>query len=212
VTDLAILVPVLNRPHRVQPLLDSIMRAQPARVVFICDQGDNAEREAIRDADSALWIATLTVDGSYARKINQAIRCVPAERYFLGADDLIFQPGWYTNAKAKFAAGFSVVGINDKLRRAREHTTHFLITREYAEQGCIDGPGPLCEEYDHSFVDDEFIATAKHRGAYAYAPEAVVEHVHWMNGCAEDDDVYRKGRARFRIDRKTFARRTPLWT
>jgi hypothetical protein len=108
-----------------------------------------------------------------------------------------------------------VVGVNDLIPRRRNrrgHATHFLVTRDYTERGTIDGnPGLLHEGYDHSFVDDEFIATAEKRGVYAYAPDAHVRHLHWMNRSAPDDEVYRKGRARFEQDRRLFHERSVLW-
>jgi hypothetical protein len=48
----AILVPVLNRPHRVKPRHESIdtTTPEPYRVVFICDPGDVVERQAVAEA------------------------------------------------------------------------------------------------------------------------------------------------------------------
>jgi hypothetical protein len=103
--------------------------------------------------------------------------------------------------------------VNDLIRRRRDHTTHFLVTREYAKLPTIDGqPGPMHEGYSHWHVDDEFIATAKHRGVYAYARDSHVEHLHPMNDKAPDDDTYRRGRAMARKDRKRFRVREALWT
>ena len=70
------------------------------------------------------------------------------------------------------------------------------MTREYAEQPTIDGqPGPCCTRYRHWYVDDELIATARHRGVYAYAADARVRHLHYLVGAAPDDDTYALGRA-----------------
>lgn len=209
----AILVPVLARPHRVEPLLASIAAAtpEPYRVLFVCDPDDRGERAAVDAAGGE----QITVDGGYALKINRAVRGTDDPLVFLAADDLDFQPGWFEAAQAQIAAGAAVVGVNDLIPRrpGREgHATHFLMTREYAELPTLDGErGPLCERYHHSFCDDELIATATHRGAYAYADGSHVRHLHPMAGGA-DDETYRKGRARFRLDRKLFGRRSALWT
>ncbi len=105
--------------------------------------------------------------------------------------------------------------MNDLIRRrpGREgHATHFLMTRAAATLPTMDGkPGPLSQAYSHSFVDDELIATATKRGMYAYEPRARVRHSHPMAG-GEDDDTYRRGRARFRQDHRLFIRRSRLWT
>jgi hypothetical protein len=66
--------------------------------------------------------------------------------------------------------------------------------------------------YSHCFVDDELIATATSRGAYIYAGDCIVEHHHWMNRSAPDDETYRRGRAHFDADREVFNARSALWT
>lgn len=206
----AILVPVLGRPQCVRPLLDSIAAAtpKPCRVLFITDPDDEAEIIAIKRARAQFF----TLAGGYAQKINAGIAATSERLVFLAADDLVFHRGWLEKARKKISKRIGVVGTNDLIPRRREHTTHFLVSREYAELGCVDASGLLCERYDHSFIDDELIATARSRGAYAYESKAIVEHRHWMNGAAKDDDTYRKGRARFKSDRQIFASRRPLWT
>jgi glycosyltransferase involved in cell wall biosynthesis len=209
----AILVPVLNRPHRVQPLLDSIAAATPVphRVLFITDPGDRAECDAIGNARAAM----LATGGNYAQKIRHGVAATTDPYIFTGADDLDFQPGWFEAAAAQMTGPVQVVGVNDLIprRRGRQgHATHFLMSRTYALCPTIDGePGPFSTAYAHNFVDDELIATAKKRGVYAYADDAHVRHEHPMAG-GPDDDTYRKGRARFRDDRHRFFSRRPMWT
>ena len=86
------------------------------------------------------------------------------------------------------------------------------MTREYAELSTIDGgPGPFHQGYHHWFCDDELIATAGKRGVYAYASDAVVEHLHAKAGKAPDDDTYRKGEEKWELDRSIFNGRAHLW-
>lgn len=212
---LAILVPVLNRPHRVKPLLDSIYEtASDARVLFVVDDGDDDQVRAInRDgrADPPLMVHGVT--RNYAVKINAALKLSHEPFLFLAADDLRFCEGWFEEACAHLTDGIGVVGVNDLLPRQRDHQTHFLISREYAQRGTIDEPDKLLHEgYSHWCVDDEFIATARSRNAYAYAPHAIVEHLHPQGGKAPDDATYQRGRAQARQDRRHFARRKHLWT
>jgi hypothetical protein len=209
---LAILVPVLDRPQNVLPLLESIHANTPApvRVLWICDPGDIAEQDAIAREGGQM----ISPSGSYAAKIRAGVEATTESLLFLAADDIRFQAGWLEEAIRLMPAA-QVVGVNDGIPRPQrpEHATHFLMTRAYAELPCIDGhPGPLFGGYSHWRVDDELIATAKKRGCYAYAPAAVVEHVgHPMQG-GQDDDTYRKGRANARWDGKVFRRREHLWT
>ena len=213
-SELVVLVPVLKRPHRVAPTLESIQATVPgARTLFIPDPDDDPERAAIR----ACGADELPVEGGYARKINAGVAATSEPLLFLGADDLDFKPGWFEAATAKLREGAEVVGVNDLVQRPhRTHATHFLMTRAYAERPTIDGsPGdrahPLHEGYTHWFIDDELIATARHRGKYAYAPEAMVEHMHYAGGKAPDDETYFRGREhRFR-DQQLFRGRESLW-
>lgn len=210
--NVAILAPVLERPQNVAPLMESIAAAtpEPHRVLFLCDPGDREEQNAIAKADG--WM--MSPGGSYASKIRAGVAATDEPFVFLAADDLHFHPGWLPAAMAKLTAGIEVVGVNDMLRRRRRptHATHFLLTRAYAQRPCIDGsPGPLSDAYDHSFADDECIATAQRRGVYAYAQASVVEHRHWMNRAAPDDATYRRGRERFEQDRAIFNERAVLW-
>jgi hypothetical protein len=205
---LVILVPVLRRPHRVRPLLDSIRAVTPdAHVLFIADTGDGPEVKAILDAGEQ---ALLTPDGeSYAEKINAGVRATTEPLIFLGADDLDFKPGWFDAAREKLG---SVVGINDLIPRGRQHATHFLLTREYAERPMIDGElGPLSTAYRHWYVDNELIETATARGAYAYAPDAHVEHLHPLVSKAPLDDTYELGTAHSSEDRTIFKQRRRMW-
>ena len=210
-TDLAILVPVLRRPQNVAPLVASIDRTTPpARVLFLADPGDTAEHEAIHDAGAEM----LVVDGNYARKITYGVWNTSESLVFTAADDLEFRSGWLDAARAGLDSGARVVGVNDLIERRPSrvgHATHFLMTRDYAEQPTIDGGhGPFHHGYDHSFCDDELIATATYRGVYAYCDQAHVKHSHPMAG-GPDDETYRKGRAKFQHDRRIYQRRARLW-
>jgi hypothetical protein len=217
-TDLAILVPVLGRPHRVEPLLASIEQATPdARVVFLTDPDDTAERRAIEQHTlrSPLTVLEAACGGNYASKINHGVRITTEPLLFTAADDLDFQAGWFETARALLSERVHVVGVNDRCsRRVRmgRHATHFLMTREYAEQPTIDGhPGPFCTQYDHNFCDDELVGTAQRRRVVRFARHAIVPHLHPDNGTAEWDDTYTRGREHFDRDRQLFRDRRALW-
>lgn len=220
-TELAFLVPVLNRPHYVRPLLESVRGATPtAHVVFVADPDDLLEIGAI-DAEieeSEAFYGDLTISllihaGGYAKKINHAVAQTTEPYVFIGADDLRPVAGWFDAARKHIDRGVGVVGINDMLPRRRNHTTHFLVARAYAEMPTVDGGrGPLSEVYAHNFVDDELIATAQSRGQYHYENLAKIHHLHPQGKSAPDDATYRKGRSRFHADRARFAERSRLWT
>lgn len=210
--ELTILVPVLKRPHRVVPFMESALAATPdAEVLFIADSTDRAELDALETAGADYIVH----NGGYAAKINEAVERTDRPYIFTAADDLHFHPGWYRAAKKRIRGRVQVVGTNDLCSERVQlgfHATHFLMTREYAEMPCIDGsPGPLFTGYDHSAVDDEFFATAEHRKVLAVATDSIVEHFHPMVGKSADDATYRKGRARLQRDVRLFRQRKRQW-
>lgn len=214
------MVPVLRRPHRVAPLLESLLQATPEdhRVLFVTSPGDTAEQDAVTSAGADLLVATWEpARGDYAKKINYAYRHTIEPFLFLGADDLRFHPGWLSAAHAHLTDGVGVVGTND-LGNPRVlrgvHATHSLVTRDYIDQhGTIDEPGTVLHEgYWHEYVDDEFVETAWKREAWAFAADSIVEHLHPAWGKAPMDDLYRMEPQRMRQGLRLFRNRRHLWT
>lgn len=217
----AILVPVLGRPHRVVPLLESIAAATPAphRVLFICSPGDTDEHAAI-DAVGAerITIPRQVAPGDYARKINAGYRHTKEPLLFLAADDLHFHPGWLEAATRHLAGTVEVVGTNDLGNPdciAGTHSTHTLVTRRYVDElGTVDSPGKVLHEaYPHEYVDVEFVETAKIRGAWSHAGDSIVEHLHPHWGKGDTDVLYAAHDDRMAAGRKIWRqRRTKLQT
>lgn len=216
---LVIVIPVLKRPHRVQPLIESIERATPEehRTLFVCTEGDHAEQEAVKAAGAELIVLPgERRPGDFARKTNFAYRSTWEPLLFLGADDIKPHDGWLSKALARLGGPVGVVGTNDLTNRRtkRFHSTHSLVTRDYVDMhGTIDEAHKVLHEgYSHNFVDDELVATANHRAAYAHAHDCYVEHLHPMRQKSVPDPIYSLGQAQFDVDRRLFQSREPLWT
>lgn len=216
---LAILVPVLRRPHRAAPVFEAFTAAtpEPHRVVFVCTDGDKAEREACEATGAdVLVLPGAWQRGDYARKMNYGYRNTSEDVLFLAADDVVPAPHWYTVASKLFSDQIHVVGTND-LGNQRvmdgDHSTHTLITRKYVdEQGTVDGPGAIfCEDYNHWYCDDEFIQTAQMRGAFAPCLDSIVEHFHYFWKKEPMDATYRLGERFRKSDRRVYDRRKHLW-
>lgn len=218
--DVVLVVPVLRRPHRVAPLLESIEAAtpEPHRTLFICSPDDEAELAAVVAAGADhLVLDEPPGRGDYARKVNAAYRASSEPLLFLAADDLAFHPRWLERARARLTDRIHVVGTNDLGNRrvlAGRHATHSLVTRTYvAERGTIDEPDKVLHEgYEHEYVDDEFVGTAMRRRAWAFAKDSIVEHLHPSWGKAPTDPLYDAQAARMRTSRPLFLRRRRLWT
>jgi glycosyltransferase involved in cell wall biosynthesis len=215
-----LLVPVLRRPRNVAPLVRSVREntPEPHRILFLVTTGDLEEIAAIRDAGADLLEVPPYPRGDYARKINAGYRASSEPFLFLGADDLAFHPGWLSAALELMAdPAIGVVGTQDlaPTERARtgQHATHSLVRRSYVdERGTIDRRGEVLHPgYWHEYVDDEFIETARHRGAFAFAFGSVVEHLHPSWGKAPTDELYAQQRRRMTHGRAVYARRRRLW-
>lgn len=212
-----IAIPVLGRPERARIVYESATQATsvPHRVLFLCSLHDQAQIRACRRTGAVADVYPLAAGpGDWAKKLNYAISGSDEPWILLGADDLRFHEGWAEAALAVGeASGAGVVGTND-LHNPRvvrgTHSTHPLIRRSYAELGAFDGGPLLYEGYDHQFVDDEVVATAKRRGQWAFAAEARVEHLHPYFQGAPMDKTYRKGMARIAADRALFMTRRRL--
>jgi len=204
----AVIVPVLNRPQNAAPFMASLRATTGlASVYAVANVDDTDTVKAWQDAGAEVLYA----DGiSFAAKVNAGHAQTTEPWLFITGDDVRFHPGWLDHAQA---AGGSVVGTNDlgnpRVMRG-EHATHMLIRRSYADEvgASWDGPGSVCHEgYRHWFVDDEIVTAARQRGAFAFAPGAVVEHLHPAWGKSEDDETYRIGQAAAPQDRERFEER-----
>lgn len=217
---IAVLIPVLNRPTRVAPLVASLEAA--SRVIrctpyFLVSPNDRDELAAIKASRAkAFKVEWPAGQGDYARKMNHGFHQTDEPFVFLGADDLLFHPGWAERAVARwYETNCCVIGTNDmgnsRVTQGR-HSTHSLVDRDYLECGTIDEQGKVLHEgYQHNFVDDEFVHTAIWRSTYAQALDSMVEHLHPNWGKGAQDATYRKGMEHFNIDRRYYVNRQHLW-
>jgi len=216
--EVVILVPMLGRPHRVAPLLASITAAtpEPHRVLWLVTSDDTEVGDAVETVGGEPLMVPWQGGGDYARKINAGYRHTSEPLVFCAACDLEFHVGWLAAAMARLDGTVGVVGTNDLGNRrvmAGEHATHSLVTRAYADTyGTIDEPGKILHEgYRHEYVDDELVGTAKARGAWAFAADSVVEHLHPHWGKAPSDTLYEAQAGRMSASRHLYLRRRRLW-
>lgn len=109
----------------------------------------------------------------------------------------------------------------EEIARRGIHSTHSLFARWYADLGVIDQAHAIYSPaYFHEYCDDEAVATAMVRGAWAHS-DAVVEHLH-PNRNADGhpnrnevpvalDSTYAHGMARSRMSHRLFLQRRRMW-
>lgn len=220
----SILIPVLARPWRKKPLMQSIRATCDAEVVFLATEGDRRELNMCRgyaqlDPLVRVEVVPFRVErGDYARKINHGVQVTDSEWVLQAADDLHFHDGWLDEAlKVAEQTGRRVIGTNDLCNpRTMKggHSTHSLVRRSYiVEVGTVTEPGKLLhEEYFHNFCDDDLILAAKARGEFASAKRAKVEHLHPNCRTVARDKTYARGLdvKQFDADRRLFHERMPV--
>lgn len=220
----AVIVPVLGRPHAAQPLVDSFAASIPrglARLVFVCSPTDLEQEAACRDTGCL----TITVPhdpgpGDFASKIQHAFDATDEPYVFQAADDVEFEAGWAQAALAAINDGrpFGVCGTwdgaNPVVMRGH-HSTHSLIRRAYVEEcgGSWDGPGSVFSQaYSHQWVDTELVELAKIRGCFTFAFDSRVLHHHPLyDRTVAYDPTYEKGLADSSADSALFHRRQAEW-
>jgi hypothetical protein len=223
-TEVVVLIPVLARPARVEPLLESLRASEREtllRPLFLVSPDDRAEIDALERAraDHAL-VGWPPGRGDWARKINHGYRLTSEPWLLLGADDLAFAPGWAEEAlRLARRRGVRVIGTADGGRnpavRSGTFSPHPLVARSYVEElgGTLDESGEvLCELYDHNWPDRELADVARLRSEWAFAPLSIVAHLHpnWPGGL-ERDATYERGERRFQEDAALFRSRRALW-
>jgi hypothetical protein len=235
---ITVLVPVLRRPNRVKPLIESFLANSTGDtdLFFIVQDGDTEEYEAIeyetKLSERLNFFQVEKCVTRWSEKLNAAHRrllydhrTIPSltmpSWYLLGADDLHFHKGWDDNPQLKTLMDvpqIGVIGTNDlgnPAVKAGKHSTHPLVRIEYVERHGIQEARQLIapEIYHHCFVDNEIVATARHRNAYAHCHESIVEHLHPAWRKAEKDDTYALGSnpEKFVSDRKMFEARQALY-
>lgn len=221
-TTVSCLFPVLGRPHRVAPLLESLCASVcDVQLVplFLLSPDDPREKEAVMESGANFcqvsWPAGYA---DWARKINLGYKETHEPWLLLGADDLTFDYRWADEAlRVAAETGKRVIGTNDMANPTTMrgiHSTHPLVARSYADElGTIDGPGQVVtEEYSHQGVDTELVETAIYRGEWAFATQSRVRHHHPIyDRTVPMDETYRKGQATSRQDAVLFQQRRPLW-
>jgi len=221
-----ILVPVLGRPHRAQPLADNIHAATMSkhRITFICTYDDTDELEAVLNTGEEIHVVDAG-PGEYPRKINAGYHATSFEYdnlypyVFNASDDLEFQLGWDHEAiRVRNQTQAMVIATNDQANsqvKKGMFGTHCLVTRAYLDMrgGSLDGSGFFLHEgYDHNFVDRELCHLAQHRGVYAYAQRSIVKHHHPLHDShTRMDATYRKGLRNFHEDQLLFFQRAAEW-
>ena len=220
-TEVAVLVPAMNRPQNVARLVESLTDAD-AYLYYILD-ADDTEQIAAVEAAGASWLPA-NRGSSFAGKINAGYEQTTEPWLFVCGDDVEFTPGWLDAAR-ELSDRYDVIGTNDseagRVRNPKvasgKHSDHFFVRRDYVDNvgASLEGPGQvIAEAYFHFYGDVELIQLARARNVFAPCLDSHVIHHHPGYDGREDlrqaDPTYMRAVEFSGMDEITFRRRAGL--
>jgi hypothetical protein len=209
-TQLAVLVPTVNRAHLLAPLVTNIHETTPTshRIYLVMEANDLPSVAAAAGLDAESVVGGF---GSNAAAVNGGYRASTEPFIAILNDDVACTPGWAETALAHMSDETHIVGINQGDGRC---TSFSMVRRSYIQDhsGVFDQPDTLYHEYVSQFPDTEFAEYAQQRGVWADAPDSVVMHEHWVFGKADANDPnYVKARETFAGDQAVYQQRRAQW-
>lgn len=216
-TDLLMIVPSRGRPHNIAALLDAWAETTTGdtELWIALDEDDPALAESRAVRSTKDWGALLPpkfvvgprrwLAGTLNEVSAEAVRTGRYEAIgFIGDDHHPRTRGWderFTATLRELGSGF-VYG-NDLLQGEKLPTGAAMTTDIIATLGYMAPPGLV-----HLYLDNCWLALGKRMDRIRYLPDVVLEHMHFLNRKAPDDDLYREVNSleRNRDDKLAFER------
>lgn len=209
---LAIIVPVMRRPHNAHPFMASLRMSmtEPRTVYAVCDPGDDPTIGAWAGEGAVTLICP---NGStFPIKVQYAYTETKSEWIMLVGDDVRFARGWWAEVMkvACMNPEAQLISTNDMHNpfvTAGIHATHPVIRRSWVDEcgASWDGPGHIAHVgYSHAYVDEEWTTKARMDGVFAPALAARVDHLHPTWSGSAWDDVYALGIEHYGEDHELF--------
>jgi len=210
-TELAVLVPTVNRAELLAPLVANIGETTGSthRIYLVMEVEDRASIDAAVGLDPIDVIGTF---GSNATAVNAGYWASDEPFLAITNDDCVFHEGWDLTALGYMSDTTHIVGINQGDGRC---TSFSMVRRSYIEEhsGVYDRPNTLYHGYVSQYPDTEFAEYAQHRGVWAEAHDSLIEHMHWVFGKADANHPnYVKARETLGVDQPVFERRRAAWS
>lgn len=189
----AILIPSLDRPHRLRSVVDNIHQATPeAHRIMFC-VGEPRSKAVLDEIGEWYLDDTDDADKRYVTRMNKLVKHIgDAKTVFFGSDDYLHHDGWLAKALSVMAKGYALVVPNDL---HNPNGTAALVRSDYLDRAVFDEPGAAFHGgYHHNFADTEQFFTAHLRGEFARAVDSLVEHLHPVWNAPNSlpwDDTYR---------------------
>jgi glycosyltransferase involved in cell wall biosynthesis len=204
-----VVIPTYKRPDKLKSTIDQL---RDREVIYVCHETDIESQKILTKAHKQFVIDYQQPSGVNAT--NRGFWATTADWIVIGQDDFTWHVGWLQEAtRVQKETNAMVVGFSDGYRTDK-HSVAWLIYRPYAmsEGLCIGFPNVIFNpHYKKNFSDNELNDTAKLRGVFAYAENAVLEHLHPSFGKSLDDSTYQHLEPYFEQDFALYKSRQHLW-
>lgn len=183
-------------------------------VIYVCHETDTKSQEWLRDKGIDPVIDLQPPSGVNAT--NAGYWEATADWVVIGQDDFVWHEGWLDEAlSVQEETGAKVIGFNDGYdKRNFEHSVGWLVDREFVEDFSLAVGFPnviFFPHYKKNFSDNELCDTARDRGVWAYAKNAILEHMHPSFNKADNHPTYTNLDAHLSVDRELYDSRKHLW-
>lgn len=208
--EIAVIVPVIERPEAAKPFMDSWRAATEGHssVYAITHAGDTETIAAWRAEKPRRVLRA--AGPRFADKVDAGYRWTREPWLLIVGDDVTFHEGWESAALRAGKQG-AVVSTNDCHRTDLDQLAiHPMFSRSYLDLvgATVDGPKTITsKEYFHQYIDQEWSNLARARGELVYAPRARIAHNHPIFVGGEGDPIYVMAQEHAERDRETCIRR-----
>ena len=204
----SVVMPSRGRSQQLRGCIEQLQLVSPEVETIVVADTDDAKTCAVaEDLNCKLIVITNQGDSGTSHCWNVGAAAASGEAFVLGADDLKFHPGWLEASLYGLAQlnMVGMVGFNDLSPSAGDLATHYMVSKSYAAN---EWGGVLAiPSYKHLWLDTEATTRARRDKCYYYAEDAIVEHLHWLWGKAENDEIYQFGQQSYGAGEETFNRR-----
>ncbi len=212
-TQIAILIPTFQRPHKLRSLIDNIHTTTktPHSIYFILESEDKISIETVKALNERYIINV--APHTYVQAINYGYRQTIEPYILCGADDIEFTPNWSELMLEKFKdpkIGF--VGAKDDwaITKSGKHASHFMVSRKYIQEqsGVQDEANVIySSQYFHYNCDIETEQVAMKRDTFIMSDAFIPHHHPFVDKRISSDATYDRARAGWRHDKDAYCSR-----
>lgn len=185
---MCVLVPSRGRPSNIARLAESWFTTGATADLVVCVDSDDPEllgyQHVAADYGFALRVGEPSRIGPILNDVAPAIAPGYDVVGFMGDDHLPRTEGWDATIEANSSL-WTVVYGNDLLQGPNLATAAFLGT------GIVQTLGKFVPHgFEHLYLDNFWMSIGRGLGTLTYLPDVVIEHLHYINGKAEQDALY----------------------